>query len=66
MPLWDFDLLAQTIPGRGLDADGVHLTTFYAHDYTSPVAFQRGHGVHNLTALIALDAVWREIREGSG
>jgi LysM repeat protein len=63
VPLWDFDLVAQTMPNRGLDQDGVHMTSFYAHDWTSPVGFQRGHGVHNLTALIALDAVWRVIAE---
>jgi LysM repeat protein len=62
IPLWDFDAIAVTIPGRGLDIDNVHLTTFYAHDYTSPMAFQRGHGVHNLTALMVLDAVWREVK----
>ena len=61
LPLWDFDLVASTIPGRGLDVDGVHLTTFYAHDYTSPAAFQRGHGLHNLTALMVLDAIWRQV-----
>ena len=61
VPLWDFDLVAGTIPGRGLDVDNVHLTTFYAHDYTSPTAFQRGHSMHNLTALMALDAVLREV-----
>ena len=66
VPLWDYDLVAATIPGRGLDVDQVHLTTFYAHDYTSPTAYQRGHGVHNLTALMALEQVWREIREGLG
>ena len=66
VPLWDFDLVAATIPGRGLDVDAVHLTTFYAHDYTSPTAYQRGHGVHNLTALMVLEAVWREIMQGSG
>jgi hypothetical protein len=59
--LWDFDLVAQTLPGRGLDADGVHMTTFYAHDYTLPEAFQRGHSVHNLTALIVLNRIWSEI-----
>lgn len=63
VPLWDFDLVAQTMPNRGLDQDSVHMTTFYAHDWSSPVAFQRGHGVHNLTALIALDAVWRVIAD---
>jgi LysM repeat protein len=61
IPLWDFDLVAGTIAGRGLDSDGVHLTTFYAHNYTSPTAFQRGHSLHNLTALMALDAIWREV-----
>lgn len=66
VPLWDFDLVAATIPGRGLDFDQVHLTTFYAHDYTSPTAYQRGHGLHNLTALMALEQVWSEIRESLG
>lgn len=50
IPLWHSDAIAAKIPGHGLDIDNVHLTAFYAHDYTSPVAFERGHGVHNLTA----------------
>lgn len=61
LPLWDFDVAAQIIPGRGLDVDNVHLTTFYAHDYNSPVALQRGHGVHNLTALMMLDTLLNEV-----
>lgn len=64
VPLWDFDLVAETLPGRGLGEDNVHMTSFYSHDYTSPEAFQRGHGVHNLTALIVLDKVWQEITQG--
>jgi hypothetical protein len=66
VPLWDFDRVAQTLPGRGLDADGVHLTVYYAHDYTSSTAFTRGHGLHNLTALLVLDAVWKEIIQANG
>ena len=66
VPLWDFDRVAQTLPGRGLDTDGVHLTVYYAHDYTSSTAFTRGHGLHNLTALLVLDAVWREIIQANG
>ncbi|HLV34198.1 MAG TPA: LysM peptidoglycan-binding domain-containing protein [Spirillospora sp.] len=62
IPLMDYDLVAQTVPGRGLEQDDVHMTTFYAHDYTQPVAFQRGHGLHNLTALITLDRIWRVLR----
>jgi hypothetical protein len=63
VPLWDFERVAQTLPDHGLVADGVHMTTFFAHDYRSPVAFERGHGVHNLSALIALDQVWRIVLE---
>ena len=61
IPLWDFDLIAATIPGRGLGPDAVHMTSFYAHDWTSSVAFDRGHGVHSLTALMMLDAVMQTV-----
>jgi LysM repeat protein len=60
IPLWDFDRVAQTMPDSGLGQDHVHLTTFYPLDYTSPQAFQHGHSVDDLTALIVLDRVWRE------
>lgn len=59
IPLWDFDLLAGTLPARGLGDDQVHLTTFYAHDWRQPEALTRGYGLMNLTGLMALDAVWR-------
>jgi len=61
IPLWDFDLVAGTIDGRGLDVDNVHMTTYYPHDYTQPEAFQRGHSMHNLTALMMLDTIWKEV-----
>jgi hypothetical protein len=60
LPLWDFEFLAQTLDSGGFESDGVHLTSFYTHDYTQPDAFQRGYGLLNLSALIALDTVWRE------
>ena len=59
--LWDFDAVANTMPGRGLDQDYVHMTTFYEHDYTLPDAFTRGHAMHNLTALMVLDTIWKEV-----
>jgi hypothetical protein len=65
LPLWDFDLIAETIPQRGLGPDKVHMTGFYAHDWRLPQAFTTGVGVHNLTALIVLDKVWRIIRDES-
>ncbi len=61
IPLWDFDLVAQTIPGSGLGEDQVHMTAMWQQDYTLPEAFKRGHSVHNLTALIMLDQLWREL-----
>ncbi len=63
IPLWDFSRVAETLPGHGLGADGVHLTGFYQHDYTLPQAFQRGHGMQNLTALIVLDEIWRVLEK---
>ncbi len=64
VPVWDFDAAAGALPGRGLQPDGVHLTTFFAHDYTLLDALQRGHGVSNLTALMMLDRLWREVMGG--
>jgi hypothetical protein len=61
VPLWEYDLVAGTMDGRGLDVDAVHMTTFYSHDYTLPEAYQRGHAMHNLTALMVLDTLWKEV-----
>lgn len=64
VPLWDFDRVAATLPGRGLDTDQVHLIIDdLPHDYTDPAAFQRGHAMQDLTALIALDQVRRLVEE---
>ncbi|MEZ4519354.1 MAG: hypothetical protein R3C44_21855 [Chloroflexota bacterium] len=63
MPLWDFDELAGTIPGRGLDTDNVHLIIEdLPHDYTLPETFQRAHPLQDLSALIALDQVRRTVQ----
>jgi hypothetical protein len=60
VPLLDFDAVAGTMPNRGIDPeDGTHLTFYYAHDYSVPVAFTKGHGVHDLTSVIMLDELWR-------
>ena len=61
IPLWDFDLAAQAIPGGGLEADGIHLTTFFTHNWNNENAFSFGHGVHALTALMMLYEVWLEL-----
>jgi LysM repeat protein len=60
IPMLDFDAVAGTMPNRGIDpADGTHLMFYYAHDYSVPVAFARGHAIHDLTSVITLDKLWR-------
>ncbi|MCC6802306.1 MAG: SH3 domain-containing protein [Anaerolineae bacterium] len=62
VPLWNFWLAVQQIPGHGLTEDGFHLT--FARDfYDDPVRLEHGWPVRNLTALEALDAVWRALNE---
>lgn len=59
IPLWDYDRVAETIPGKGLGEDEVHMTFFDPYDYTMPRAYETGYGMLNLTALMMLDAVWQ-------
>jgi hypothetical protein len=60
VPLLDFDVVAGTMPNRGIDpVDGTHLMFYYAHDYSVPVAFTKGHAIHDLTSVITLDKLWR-------
>lgn len=59
IPVWDFDVVADTLPGRGLDQDQVHLTVFSENDYTLNRAFYSGYGVLNLTGLMVLNVIWQ-------
>ncbi|GMQ78095.1 MAG: hypothetical protein BMS9Abin02_0592 [Anaerolineae bacterium] len=63
IPLWDFDIMADTLPGRGLQEDQVHLTELVENNYTLPETFQSGNAVHNLTALMVLDAILQIVSE---
>ena len=63
IPLWDFDLVAETLEGRGLQEDQVHLTELLESDYAMAEAFQSGHGLHNLTALMVLDKIRQIVTE---
>jgi hypothetical protein len=56
IPLWDFDLMAETVPGRGLQADGLHLVEGGANDFTNPDSFRFIGPVGDLSALLILDA----------
>ncbi len=55
VPLVDFDLLADNLPGRGLRDDNAHLTVPLYHDYANQETLTYGHGVHNLALLMMLD-----------
>lgn len=61
VPLWDFDLLAATLPGRGMGGDDVHLTLYDYYDYTRELAYETGYGLYNLTALMMLYEIWQEL-----
>ncbi len=65
VPLMEFDLLAETIPGRGLSGDKVHLTYSEPYDYTDPATFTFGYPVHNLAVLVTLDAVRNELENAN-
>jgi len=66
VPLWDFDVVAGTLPDRGLGADGVHLTAYAVNDYTDPATLSFGYPLSDLTGLMMLDAIRRTVEEVGG
>ena len=62
VPLWDYDRVAATLPGRGLWIDNVHMGPS-THDYTTFLAFASGNAMHDLTALMMLDAIRKELAQ---
>ena len=59
-PLWNFWSAIQPLPNQGLQADLEHLT-YGGTDFADQRAMQTAWTVRNLTALQALDAVWRGV-----
>jgi hypothetical protein len=59
IPLWNFWLAVQTLPDKGLQEDGAHITWGSNH-YDDPLVLQKGWAVRNLTALQVLDAIWQQ------
>jgi hypothetical protein len=64
VPLWNFYAAVDPLPGNGLEDDGFHLRFARPH-FNDPGNMQHGWPVRNLTALQALDAVWRGVGNGS-
>ena len=60
IPLWNFWRAVQPLPWHGLRSDGMHLTWWYNY-FDDPYAMTFGWPWRNLTALMALDAVWRGV-----
>lgn len=61
IPLWDYDVIVGTIPGRGLEKDQIHMRGGGTRNFASARAFQSGDSVEDLTALLMLDAIHREL-----
>lgn len=60
LPLWNFWAAIQPLPDRGLQPDREHLT-YGPPDFGDRHAMQSAWTVRNLTALQALDSVWRSV-----
>jgi hypothetical protein len=60
LPLWNYWRATQPLPRHGLQSDGAHLTNG-PNRFDDPKAMESGWAVRNLTALQALDAVWRGV-----
>jgi len=60
IPLWNFWSAIQPLPGHGLQPDLEHLT-YGITDFGDADAMQSAWTVRNMTALQALDAVWRGV-----
>ena len=60
VPLWNFCLAIQPLPDHGLQADNVHLTYSW-NDFSNPKIMEYAWPWRNLTALQALNTVWRGV-----
>ena len=60
VPLWNFWRVVQPLPNHGLEADAFHLTNDN-NNFNDKKAMQAAWPNRNLTALMALDVVWRAV-----
>ena len=61
IPLWNFWSAIQPLPNHGLQPDLEHLTYSGKTNFDDADAMQSAWTIRNLTALQALDAVWRGV-----
>jgi hypothetical protein len=60
VPLWNFWSALRPLPNHGLQPDLEHLT-YGITDFDDEHAMQKAWTVRNLSALQALDAVWKAV-----
>jgi hypothetical protein len=63
VPLWNFWLAIQPLPNHGLQEDFEHITYSW-NDFSNPKIMEYAWPHRNLTALQALNAVWRGVMAG--
>lgn len=61
IPLWNFWRAVQPLENHGLEKDGFHLTGLY--HFTKIEDSELAWPLRNITALQALDAVWRQLND---
>jgi len=61
IPLWNFWAAVQPLPDHGLHPDGFHLT-WERNYFDQPGVLDKSWPVRNLSALQAIDAVWRGVQ----
>jgi hypothetical protein len=64
IPLWNYWLAVQSLPNQGLEKDGVHLTWGPVR-FDDPENLKLAWPVRNLTAMQALDLVWRDVADNN-
>jgi hypothetical protein len=57
IPFWDYDLIAETVPGKGLQADGMHYIAGGPRDYRSAATYGFADSLEDLTGLMLLDTI---------
>ena len=61
IPLWNYWLAVQDLPGHGLQGDGAHLT-FASNNFANPNSLKRAWPVRNLNALYILQMIMEAVR----
>lgn len=65
VPLWDLDRVAETLPGKGLADDQIHMREYVGNDFSDPAIFESGHGMQDLSGLMALHTLFQTMQSGA-